>query len=260
MVAEHVGHLVNLLTYVAERNGPTHPSKMTSFHLEAPESLCELVGRLDENIRCSTSCYAVALVYMDRITEGNADLPLNLQTVNLLFTTSLLLANQFLDDKAERALQFARVARVHPSTMARLKIDFLFRVSFSLVVNQQEMRGYSDKLHGRFSTKYFMDQDMWSGTPAHALLHAPAAAYMPAASPVASVTCRDQSHPSQQQQSRRPVTTLPAVLPVKKPVAPFPGQDVFIPSKHAGVQQQTGPDVVWMAARGIESLNNLYSM
>jgi hypothetical protein len=78
---------------------------------------------------------------------------------------SLLLANQFLDDKSERALQFARVAHVHPVTMANLKIDFLFRVSFSLMVTEDEIRGYSDKLHGRFSTEYFKQSLMWAGMP-----------------------------------------------------------------------------------------------
>jgi len=160
---DHVTHLVNLLTFVGQRNEANGAKSSSLFHAEQGEPLRDLVRRLDDNIRCSPSCYAVALVYMDRITETNPDVPLISRTVNLLFTTSLLLANQFLDDKAERALQFARVAGIHPSVMASLKIDFLFRISFSLVVSEVEMKGYSDNLSGRLSTKHFRDLSMWDG-------------------------------------------------------------------------------------------------
>jgi len=161
----HVQHLVNLLMYVAQKNDPNEPCDVlaTPFHCAQNEPLLDLALRLNQHIRCSSSCFAAALVYIDRVTEANPDLPLNLRTVNLLFTTSLLLANQFLDDKSERALQFANVARVHPVTMANLKTDFLFRIRFHLVLSEFDIRGYSDKLQGPFSTPYFEQAGMWNG-------------------------------------------------------------------------------------------------
>jgi hypothetical protein len=163
MPTDHVSHLVNLLTFVSQRNEVNLNKRKSLFHMDIFEPLRDLIWRLDENIRCSPSCYAVALVYVDRLTESNPDVPLNMNTVNLLFTTSLLLANQFMDDKAERALQFSRVAGIHPSLMARLKIDFIFRISFSLLVTPQEISGYSDKLLGRFSSRHFRETGMWDG-------------------------------------------------------------------------------------------------
>eukprot|EP00301_Raphidiophrys_heterophryoidea_P009009 c13303_g1_i1.p1 GENE.c13303_g1_i1~~c13303_g1_i1.p1 ORF type:complete len:215 (+),score=36.33 c13303_g1_i1:156-800(+) len=162
-----VEHLVNLLLYVSQRNDLNESSDVlaTPFHSIQNEPLLDLVSRLYQHIRCSSSCFAAALVYLDRVTEANPDLPLNLKTVNLLFTTSLLLANQFLDDKSERALQFANVARIHPITMANLKTDFLFRIRFHLTLCEADVRGYSDKLQGYFSTQSFELLGLWNGIP-----------------------------------------------------------------------------------------------
>jgi hypothetical protein len=87
----HIQHLVSLLMFVAQKNDPNDQFALgglaTPFHCNQNEPLIDLVTRLFQHIRCSTSCYAAALVYIDRITEANSDLPLNLRTVHLLFTT-----------------------------------------------------------------------------------------------------------------------------------------------------------------------------
>jgi len=166
-VNTHVTHLVKLLTYVTRRNEAIHDENVTMFHCteQEDESLHSFVARLDDNIRCSETCYATALVFIDRITEMSSDLTLNYWTVQRLFTTSLLIANQFLDDTAERTLQFARVAGYDPLVMAAMKTDFLFRIQFRLMVSDEEVLGYSDKLQGRFSTAEFAKLKLWSGKP-----------------------------------------------------------------------------------------------
>jgi len=165
----HVSHLVKLLTYVTRRNESISDNSETLFHCteNEQEALHSFIARLDDNIRCSETCYATALVYIDRITEMSTDLTLNCWTVQRLFTTSLLVANQFLDDTAERALQFSRVAGFDALAMAAMKTDFLFRIQFRLVVSDEEVLGYSDKLQGRFSTAEFARLKLWSGKPCH---------------------------------------------------------------------------------------------
>jgi len=165
MTGAHVNHLVKLLTYVIKRNEVVTDETVTLFHCkqEEEEALQSFIARLDDNIRCSESCYATALVFIDRITEMSSDLTLNYWTVQRLFTTSLLIANQFLDDTAERTLQFARVAGFHPLTMAAMKTDFLFRIQFRLMVSDEDVIGYSDKLQGRFSSAEFSRLQLWSG-------------------------------------------------------------------------------------------------
>lgn len=253
MAGNHVNHLVNLLSYVAQRNEHSVGKTACIFFLESPEPLRDMVWRLDDNIRCSSSCYAVALVYMDRITEANQDVPLNYRTVNLLFTTALLLANQFLDDKAERALQFARVAGIHPSTMARLKIDFLFRISFSLVVSEQEMCGYSDKLLGRYSTRHFRDMAMWDGT----LTSLPRAVGRSTA-PFPSLA----KVPQPTTAPTTPASAAPTTVIQAQPhsiVVPAPGsKDVFVAVAKEDASKKSSSranDVVGKAARGIEALS-----
>lgn len=159
----HVIHLVKLLTFVAKRNTVKHDTTLFNTDEEDRPGLLPFVSRLDDLIRCSESCYATALVYLDRITAMNSDLTLNNNTVHRLFATSLLVANQFLDDTAERTLQFARVINTDPLEMAQLKTDFLFRIQFKLVAAEQEIRIYSDKLQGRFSTTAFAEKKLWDG-------------------------------------------------------------------------------------------------
>eukprot|EP00300_Choanocystis_sp_HF-7_P000684 c10563_g1_i1.p1 GENE.c10563_g1_i1~~c10563_g1_i1.p1 ORF type:complete len:243 (+),score=43.54 c10563_g1_i1:130-858(+) len=165
-----VAHLAKLLTYVSQRNTTVNEreSDISLFHEREDghqESLQAFLTRLDKHIRCSESCYAAALVYLDRITSLSRDITLNTNTVKKLFCTSLLLANQFLDDTAERTLQFARVAGYAPKDMAEMKIDFLFRIQFTLMITEAETRNYSDKLQGRYSTLFFVRNSMWAGLP-----------------------------------------------------------------------------------------------
>jgi len=200
----HVSHLVKLLTYVTRRNESISDNSETLFHCteNEQEALHSFIARLDDNIRCSETCYATALVYIDRITEMSTDLTLNCWTVQRLFTTSLLVANQFLDDTAERALQFSRVAGFDALAMAAMKTDFLFRIQFRLVVSDEEVLGYSDKLQGRFSTAEFSRLKLWSGKPSH----------------VDSKPSRVTAAPIAQDQNVRPANTTvatssPAALP-----------------------------------------------
>lgn len=161
----HVTHLVKLLTFVAKRNTVKHDATLFNTEEEDRPGLLPFVSRLDDLIRCSESCYATALVLIDRITAMNPDLTLNNNTVHKLFATSLLVANQFLDDTAERTLQFARVTNIDPLEMAHLKTDFVFRIQFKLVVGDHEVQFYSDKLQGRFSTQAFAEKKLWDGVP-----------------------------------------------------------------------------------------------
>eukprot|EP00301_Raphidiophrys_heterophryoidea_P019863 c469_g1_i1.p1 GENE.c469_g1_i1~~c469_g1_i1.p1 ORF type:complete len:258 (+),score=38.68 c469_g1_i1:393-1166(+) len=232
----HVQHLVNLLMYVAQKNDPNEPYDVlaTPFHCAQNEPLVDLVLRLNQHIRCSPSCYAAALVYIDRVTESNPDLPLNGRTVNLLFTTSLLLANQFLDDKSERALQFANVARIHPVTMANLKTDFLFRVRFHLILSEIDLHGYSDKLQGPFSTQYFEQTGMWNGIlkiPVSLPMYMPVTKPEPVAAAPAGkrysrfMTPFFKSHASQKTQKSVPMDAK--MVPAKRASHPF-GPDQYL--------------------------------
>jgi len=159
----HVVHLAQLLGFVARRNESLHASIATNFNDNPEESVFELIARLDQYIRCSESCYAIALVFVDRLTETNKDISLTRRTLKRLFTTSLLVANQFYDDKSECALQFARVASIPGPTMAALKTEFLLRLNYRLVVSDSDVKGYADQLKGRFSSENFSTQGMWTG-------------------------------------------------------------------------------------------------
>eukprot|EP00298_Acanthocystis_sp_HF-20_P005924 c15938_g1_i1.p1 GENE.c15938_g1_i1~~c15938_g1_i1.p1 ORF type:complete len:180 (+),score=44.88 c15938_g1_i1:92-631(+) len=160
MQYSHVHHLVELLSFVAKQNQMITRSAYSNPH---PEPLGALINRLNQYVRCSPSCYVVALLYMDRLLQQNRDIVMTLDTVQLLFTTSLLISNQYLDDQPELTLQFARIARISPANLANLKTDFLFRIKFSLSFTQSELLSYSDKLCGPLHTEQILFD--WSGSP-----------------------------------------------------------------------------------------------
>jgi len=166
MENSHVTHLVELLSFVAKQNA-SHKScsNKTVYASSVPEPLIVFMRRLNTYVRCSPSCYAVALLYIDRLVEQNTDITLTVETVNLLFATSLLIANQYLDDQPERALQFARLASVDPVAMAHLKTDFLFRIRFNLKFSDSELCAYSDRLCGPLHTEGF--NSLWRGYSKH---------------------------------------------------------------------------------------------
>eukprot|EP00301_Raphidiophrys_heterophryoidea_P005144 c12191_g1_i1.p1 GENE.c12191_g1_i1~~c12191_g1_i1.p1 ORF type:complete len:252 (+),score=41.84 c12191_g1_i1:274-1029(+) len=168
----HVAHLTKLLALVAWRNEEfvrTSPQPLpakTLFHENMDthwhELLQQLIHQLDKNIRCSEICYSMALIYIDRLTAMSTDrLTLNFCTARRLFTTSLLIANQFIDDTPELCLQFANAAGIPSPTLARLKTEFLFRVKFSLAVTSDEVMGYAARLQGRLSAQSLSDISNW---------------------------------------------------------------------------------------------------
>ncbi len=68
-----------------------------------------------------------------------------------------------MDDQPESVAQFSRVTCVPAKILALLKTDFLFHLEFELTVSEMELRTYSDKLLGPFSTCEFSSTAMWNG-------------------------------------------------------------------------------------------------
>eukprot|EP00299_Pterocystis_sp_00344_P013652 c6709_g1_i1.p1 GENE.c6709_g1_i1~~c6709_g1_i1.p1 ORF type:complete len:185 (-),score=24.56 c6709_g1_i1:71-625(-) len=121
---------------------------------------------------------------------------------------SLLVANQFYDDKSECALQFARVASIPGPLMAALKTEFLIRINYRLVVTPSEVQSYADQLQGRFCSYSFTSLGMWIG-----VLYIPTPLPEPkmaAATTRATHKTTQQSVPSSVTQHSAAVTKIPS--------------------------------------------------
>eukprot|EP00300_Choanocystis_sp_HF-7_P010512 c16987_g2_i1.p1 GENE.c16987_g2_i1~~c16987_g2_i1.p1 ORF type:complete len:291 (+),score=42.83 c16987_g2_i1:54-926(+) len=169
----HIAHYCSLLLHAQEQTPQYYDdeSDLSLFHctqeeLAQLEDIEDLVSRLDQQQQCSETCFAAALVYIDRITTSEAGgLVLNHHTMHKLVLASVLVAHQFLDDSPGLALSFADASGFEPKLVADLKTEFLFMLEFDLMITPHELATYSDLLHGRFSSQHFVRSGLWAGTP-----------------------------------------------------------------------------------------------
>jgi len=151
------------------------PGQVTKFHaLKAPAiGISQYLERIHKYASCSTECFILALIYIDRLIQGNNFLLTELN-VHRVAITSILLAAKFFDDAYYNNAYYAKVGGVLVSEMNRLEVEFLFRINFSLHV--------SPELYNKY----------------HAELSAHAASEIPVSSPALFVRPADVSEPEHQ--------------------------------------------------------------
>lgn len=119
------------------------PSQVTKFHaLQAPGiNILEYLERIHKYASCSTQCYILALIYIDRLIQ-RSNFNLSELNVHRVVITAVLLAAKFFDDAYYNNAYYAKVGGVLVSEMNGLEVEFLFRISFSLHVKPDEFKKY----------------------------------------------------------------------------------------------------------------------
>lgn len=125
----------------------TETEQVTKFHaLKAPEiSIYQYLERIHKYASCSSQCFIMALIYIDRLISRNNFLLTDLN-VHRVVITSVLLAAKFFDDAYYNNAYYAKVGGVLLSEMNSLEVEFLFRISFSLHVNPELYNKYHAEL------------------------------------------------------------------------------------------------------------------
>lgn len=95
--------VASLLEKSTQRNAKIAPSKkdvVTVFHgSRAPNmSITRYMERIYKYARCSTSCFVLAYIYIDRFIQGNG-LRLTPLNIHRLLVTSVMVAAKFMDDE-----------------------------------------------------------------------------------------------------------------------------------------------------------------
>lgn len=101
MMPKMITFLSSLLERVAESNDETkHQQKISIFHgLTRPNiSIQNYLERIFKYANCSSSCFIVAYVYLDRFSKSQPSLPINSFNVHRLLITSVMVAAKFMDD------------------------------------------------------------------------------------------------------------------------------------------------------------------
>mmetsp|Transcript_31435 Transcript_31435/g.92162 ORF Transcript_31435/g.92162 Transcript_31435/m.92162 type:complete len:362 (-) Transcript_31435:175-1260(-) len=125
----------------------TDPGKVTKFHaLKAPGiGIHQYLERIHKYASCSTECFVLALIYIDRLIQRNNFLLTDLN-VHRVVITAVLLAAKFFDDAYYNNAYYAKVGGVLISEMNSLEVEFLFRINFSLHVDSEVFQKYRAEL------------------------------------------------------------------------------------------------------------------
>lgn len=121
--------------------------QVTKFHaLKAPGiSILQYLERIYKYASCSTECFILALIYIDRLIQKH-NFVLTELNVHRVVITSVLLAAKFFDDAYYNNAYYAKVGGVLVSEMNGLEVEFLFRINFSLHVKPDEFAKYQAEL------------------------------------------------------------------------------------------------------------------
>jgi hypothetical protein len=120
---------------------------ITKFHaLKAPGiSIKQYLERIHKYASCSSQCFILALIYIDRLIQRN-NFILSELNVHRVVITAILLAAKFFDDAYYNNAYYAKVGGVLVSEMNGLEVEFLFRINFSLHVTLEVFLKYQEEL------------------------------------------------------------------------------------------------------------------
>jgi len=126
---------------------PLGQGEVTKFHaLKAPGiSILQYLERIYKYASCSTECFILALIYIDRLIQRH-NFVLTELNVHRVVITAVLLAAKFFDDAYYNNAYYAKVGGVLGSEMNGLEVEFLFRINFSLHVKPDEFAKYQANL------------------------------------------------------------------------------------------------------------------
>lgn len=108
-------------------------------------SVEDYVERVQTYSKCSTSVYVIAMVYVDRLIEGEG-LVVTQLNVHRLFITAFLIAAKFYDDLSFKNAFYATLGGIEKTEMNLLEVDFLNYIKFNLFVPEDVFNSYRQHL------------------------------------------------------------------------------------------------------------------
>lgn len=136
-----------------QRRNSVH-TKMTKFHgLRAPSiPLSDYLQRIAQFSGCSTECFILMLIYIDRLVT-NKDIPLDALNVHRLVITATLLAAKFFDDHYLDNAHYSAVGGLPRNEINELELEMLFLLGFNLFVTTDNYNTYHGTLKNMSASK-----------------------------------------------------------------------------------------------------------
>lgn len=133
------------------------PPNRTCFHAKvAPKVSVEVyLARIRKHVPCSDACFAIALVYIDRICRHDGGIEVSKLTLHRLILTAIVLATKFYDDDEDvhyHNAYFAKVGGISVQALNILEVRFLELLEWKLQVPVAEYEWYHARVRGVVQT------------------------------------------------------------------------------------------------------------
>lgn len=124
-----------LMKLVGESNGTV--GIVTLFHAvnEPNISIGEYITRIARYAGCSTECFVLCLVYIDRIVRQHKNFVISVLNIHRLVITSVMIAAKFYDDLYYSNSFYAKIGGVKTTEINLLEAHFLSLIDFDLYVS-----------------------------------------------------------------------------------------------------------------------------
>ena len=120
--------------------------RITEFDSETipSNSMEDYVKRIAKYSLCSDSCFALALIYINRLIRMNPHLAISPYNMHRIFVTAMLVSTKYHEDKYFNNAYWAKIAGVSLYEMNRLELKVLFLLDFNLFVSSEEYAQFRD--------------------------------------------------------------------------------------------------------------------
>ncbi len=108
---------------------------------------------------CSTECFVLALIYIDRIIQNHPRFLITSLNVHRLLITAVMLAAKFCEDTYYNNAYYAKVGGLPVQEINLLELEFLFLVNFTLDVTPEQYEKYYGELDRRKNMPRGTDDD-----------------------------------------------------------------------------------------------------
>jgi len=149
MIASVLAEIVEQTDKLLQQPGISNLDKaITKFHATRPPAIAvkEYLLRVVKYANCSESCYILALIYIDRLTEKRPGFVINSLNIHRLLITSIMVAAKFFDDFYFYNNDYAKIGGISTKEINSLEAELLVLLNFELFVSEDTFSHYKAQL------------------------------------------------------------------------------------------------------------------
>eukprot|EP00927_Polykrikos_kofoidii_P021147 TRINITY_DN2011_c0_g2_i1.p1 TRINITY_DN2011_c0_g2~~TRINITY_DN2011_c0_g2_i1.p1 ORF type:complete len:196 (-),score=25.58 TRINITY_DN2011_c0_g2_i1:93-680(-) len=141
--------LANVLTHLVKASERPQQTVTTRFHSAyvPAMSIHDFLMRIARYFQCSSECFVLCLIYIDRIVMLHPGFPVCRLSIHKLILTAAMLAVKFFDDIYYSNAYYAKVGGVKPKEINLLETQFLRLIDWRLHVTPEQYGQYRNNVY-----------------------------------------------------------------------------------------------------------------